>query len=133
MNLIRIVAALLIVLAVALLFVRVVVPFVRRVTMPPSTRTVVPGEVVPEQVQHGIPRALRHGYDAGDVDALFERVYALAADPSGRAEALALIRAARFHLERNGGYEPLFVDDRVDAIADALASGRELPPRPDLR
>lgn len=133
MNIIRVVAALLIVLAVALLFVRVVVPFVRRVTMQPTTRTVVPGEVVPDRVPHGIPRAWRNGYDTEDVDELFDRVYALAAEPSGRVEALGLIRSARFHLDRNGGYEPHFVDDRVDAIADALASGRELPPRPDLR
>lgn len=133
MNVVRIVLVLLIVVAVAVLFVRFLVPFVRRVVDPPSAPTVVPGDVVADAGPSGFPIAFRHGYEPADVDALFDRVYTLTATPSGRAEALVAVRTARFHLSRHGGYEPVFVDDRMDALADALANGRELPPRPGSR
>lgn len=133
MGALRVAAALLILIAVAVIFVRVLVPLVRRTLAPASDRTVVPGEVVPDPTLTGFPIAFRHGYDPDDVEALFDRVYTLAATPSGRVEALAAVRSARFHLARRGGYEPVFVDDRVDALTDALASGHELPPRPGLR
>lgn len=132
MNAVRIVLALLIVIAVAVLFVRFVVPLVRRLTDRPSGATVVPGEVVRDPAATRIPLAYRHGYDPEDVEALFDRVYSLATTPSGRVEALEVVRSARFHLARRGGYEPVFVDDRIDALADALSSGHELPPRPGL-
>lgn len=138
MGAVRIVVALLVVLAFAVLFVRVLVPLVRRALGQPAGGTgargaVVPGEVVPDPALAGFPIAFRHGYDPDDVEALFEQVYSLAATPSGRTEALAAVRSARFHLARRGGYEPVFVDDRVEALVDALANGRELPPRPGLR
>ena len=122
MGALRVAAALLILVAVAVIFVRVLVPLVRRTLAPASDRTVVPGEVVPDPTLTGFPIAFRHGCDPDDVEALF-----------GRVEALAAVRSARFHLARRGGYEPVFVDDRVDALTDALASGHELPPRPGLR
>lgn len=135
MNLFRLVLVALILLSVALLFVRVVVPAVRRLLERSGVPTVVPGEVVPgsQPGTRGLPAARRHGYDRADVDELLDRVYALAVTPSGRTEALELVRSARFHLDRRGGYVPVFVDDAMDAIADALASGRDLPPRPDQR
>ena len=133
MGAVRIIVGLLVVLAVAMLFVRILVPWLRRALTQPSGGTVVPGQVVPDPTLTGFPIAYRHGYDPEDVEALFDRVYSLAATPSGRTEALAAVRSARFHLARRGGYEPLFVDDRIDALADALAAGRELPPRPGLR
>jgi hypothetical protein len=134
-GLLRVAFALVIIVAVAVVFVRVVVPIARRATARPDAPTVVPGEVVPDPggSAGGIPRTRWHGYDTADVDALLDRVYGLAASPSGRTEALEAIRSARFHLDRRGGYEPVFVDDRMDAIADALEHGRDLPPRPDLR
>ena len=48
-------------------------------------------------------------------------------------EALELIRSARFHLDRTGGYEPVYVDRHMDALAAALSGGGELPPRPGYR
>ncbi len=133
MGAVRVALALLIVVVVAVLFVRFVVPFLRRAINRPSGSAVATGEVVPDPVPTRFPLAARHGYDPEDVEALFDRVYALAATPSGRSEALDAVRSARFHLARGGGYEPVFVDDRVDALADALADGRELPPRPGAR
>lgn len=129
----KVIIVLVVLVVLGLLFVRVFVPFVRRMLGQPADPTVVPGEVVPDEPANGIPRTRWHGYDTADVEALLDRVYGLADTPSGRAEALEAVRSARFHLERRGGYEPVFVDDRMDAIADALEHGRELPPRPDLR
>lgn len=134
MNLFRIVLVLAILVVVVLVLLKVLVPFVRRVLGRPEDHVVVPGSVVPDGTPPGaFPIAARHGYDPADVDELFDRVYELADTPSGRAEALELLRSARFHLARRDGYEPVFVDDRMDAVADALANGRDLPPRPDYR
>jgi hypothetical protein len=132
LGLFRVALALIIVVVVALVFVRVVVPYLRRITGQTSAPTVVQGSV--EASPPGtLPKARWHGYDADDVDGLLDRVYALAATPNGRGEALEQIRSTRFHLARRGGYEPVFVDDLMDSLADALTYGRELPPRPGLR
>nr|WP_300148233.1 hypothetical protein [Propionicimonas sp.] len=133
MNLVRLLIVLLILLGVFLLFVRVVVPYARRATRGAGGTTVVPGTVVPGAETSGLPLTSGHGYDRADVEALLDRVYGLADTPSGRVEALAMVRSARFHMARRGGYQPVFVDDVVDRLADALANDRELPPRPDQR
>ncbi len=134
MGLFRVALALIIVVVVALVFVRVVVPYLRRITGQTGAPTVVQGSVVPEASPPGtLPKARWHGYDTDDVDGLLDQVYALADTPSGRSEALERIRSTRFHLARSGGYEPMFVDDLMDSLADALTYGRELPPRPGLR
>lgn len=134
MGFFRVLLALVIVVVVALVLVRVVVPYLRRVTGQTGAPTVVPGGVVPDASPPGtLPKARWHGYDTDDVDGLLDQVYALATTPDGRADALERIRSTRFHLARSGGYEPVFVDDLMDALADALSYGRELPPRPGLR
>jgi DivIVA domain-containing protein len=132
-NLIRVVIVVLILLGVFLLFVRVIVPYARRVVDRSDRPTVVPGAVVPDAEPGGLPLTTGHGYDRADVEELLDRVYGLADAPSGREEALALVRSARFHMARRGGYQPVFVDDVMDRLADALANDRDLPPRPDQR
>ncbi len=133
MNLLRLLLVLLILLGVFLLFVRVVVPYARRAASRAGGPTVVPGAVVPDAEAAGLPLTSGHGYDRTDVEDLLDRVYGLADSPSGRVEALEIVRSARFHLDRRGGYQPVFVDDMIDRLADALANDRELPPRPDQR
>ncbi|MGC3994867.1 MAG: hypothetical protein QM779_12265 [Propionicimonas sp.] len=129
----KIVVFLLILVVLGFLFVRVFVPFVRRTVGQPASPTIVPGEVVADPTPGTFPVTMGRGYDPEDVEELFEKVYRLAETPSGRVEALEAVRSTRFHLARKGGYETVFVDDRLDAIADALTSGRALPPRPGLR
>lgn len=132
MGLLRVLALIVTVAVVAVIVLRFVLPYLRRMR---SSPTIVRGSVVEYEptLPGTLPLARGHGYDTDDVDGLLERVYALATTPSGRAEALELIRSARFHLDRAGGYEPAYVDRHMDALAAALAGGGELPPRPGYR
>ena len=95
----------------------------RRFSLGPTTRI---------DLRNGFPTVRRHGYECADVDALLDRVYALAASDEGRAEALEETHAARFGLAGRGGYDSDVVDVHVDAMIVALQTGRELPPRPGV-
>lgn len=96
----------------------------RRFSLGPSVRI---------DLRNGFPTVRRRGYDISDVDALMDRVYALAASEAGRAEALEVAHAARFGMAGRGGYDSSVVDLHVDAMIVALQTGRELPPRPGDR
>lgn len=133
MNLLRLLVILVVLVALALFLLRVVRPARLRARTGTPGPTVVPGSVVPHPEQAGLLRTAGHGYDEAEVVALLDRVYALAATPAGRREALDLARGSRFHLARGGGYDLRSVDERLDAIIGALAAERELPPRPDQR
>ncbi len=132
MNLLRVIPVLIIAVVVALILLRFVLPSLRRVRGAP---TIVPGSVVTYEapLPGTLPLARGHGYDTDDVDGLLDRVYQLSGTASGRIEALELIRSARFHLDRTGGYEPVYVDRHMDALAAALGTGGELPPKPGYR
>jgi|GEM_PF-4096142 hypothetical protein len=78
----------------------------------------------------GFGQARRNGYVRADVDALVDAVCAQPATVDGRAEGLRLIAAARFHLDRSGGYEPVAVDRFLDSLSAALRAESELPQRP---
>ncbi|MCB0912741.1 MAG: hypothetical protein KDB60_14105 [Propionibacteriaceae bacterium] len=132
MNLLRVLLVLIAAAVVAVVVLRFVLPTLRRARTSP---TIVPGTVVEYEapLPGTLPLTRGHGYDTADVDGLLERVYALSSTASGRAEALGLVRSARFHLERSGGYEPTYVDRHMDALAAALSGGGELPPKPGYR
>ncbi len=132
MGLLRVLAILVAAAVVAVIVLRFVLPSLRRSRGVP---TIVPGSVVEYEapLPGTLPLARINGYDAGDVDRLLARVYELSGSASGRADALELVRSARFHLDRAGGYEPAYVDRHMNALAAALSGGGELPPRPGYR
>ena len=132
MGLLRVLTFLVVAVVVVVIVLRFVLPTLRRARRAP---TIVPGSVVEYDapLPGTLPLARGHGYDTADVDQLLERVYGLSGSAPGRAEALELIRSARFHLDRTGGYEPAYVDRHMDALAAALSGGGELPPRPGYR
>ncbi len=132
MGMLRVLVLIVAVVVVAVIVLRFVLPVLRRARNAP---TIVRGTVVEYEppLPGTLPLARGHGYDAADVDRLLDRVYVLSATAQGRAEALELVRSARFHLDRNGGYEPAYVDRHMAALAAALGTGGELPPKPGYR
>lgn len=132
MGLLRVLTFLVVAVVVLVIVLRFVLPMLRRARSAP---TIVPGAVVEYEapLPGTLPLARTDGYDASDVDRLLARVYELSGTTPGRAEALELVRSARFHLDPSGGYEPAYVDRHMHALVSALTAGGELPPRPGYR
>jgi len=73
----------------------------------------------------------RTGYDPADVDDLLAQIAALPDTPEGRDEARTRIEAAKFHLSKGPGYEPLQVDQYLEQLVERYAEVSDHPhPRP---
>ena len=58
----------------------------------------------------------RFGYDIGAVDQFFDLIESLPETEEGRRRVIELASDARFRLGEGRGYEPLEVDEAVDAL-----------------